>query len=200
MRLGSPSIFNPQGFHHDPTAAGVFVPGLAQTSIAGVSGLAKTPSPSIASLPTLELGRSYSDAFLGVGGPTPKRLALSPVSPQAPEVQPALRDGYTFQEPSPGSSQVAQATASEPFQNTPVAPAIDPETQKATPPQMENPTPKTIQPPPPPPKLSGVAPPPPKVSGVPPPSGELPVPTNSPGGGNQPAGSMYSDGTYWRSM
>ena len=184
MRLGSPSIFNPQGFHHDPKAAGVFVPGLAQTSIAGVSGLAKAPSPSIASLPTLELGRSETNTSLGV--PTPKRLVLSPLSPQAPEVQPTLRDGYTMDDPSLPSSQVAPAISSEPV--IPVAPAIaDPKT-KTTPPEMEQATPKAVPP----------TPPPPTVPSVPASSGER-VPTKPPGDGPL-EGTMYTDGTYWRSI
>ena len=61
-----------EGFHNEPRAAGVFVPGHASTSIGDVSGLAKKPSADVLmTLPTLELGKSTSNLSLEGGAPTP---------------------------------------------------------------------------------------------------------------------------------
>ena len=76
------------GFHHEPRAAGTFVPGLAASSIGDVSGLAKSPSTELLmSLPTLELGKSASNLSLVGGAPTPKRLVLSPVTGGTPTLK-----------------------------------------------------------------------------------------------------------------
>ena len=200
-----------EGFHHEPRAAGVYVPGHAAASIGEVSGLAKSPSADVLMmLPTLELGKSTSNLSLEGGAPTPKRLDMSPGSP--PEVPPTLRDGYS-------QASMASESLTIPYDVTNVAPATvkmapppemppgsassaaeqstktepaEPAVVKTQPPPPDNPespdTPKVEAP-----TLDPSAPgeSPPVASGAPPGSSGDSQPL-------EPERNMYNDGTYWR--
>lgn len=201
-----------EGFHHEPRAAGVFVPGHASTSIGDVSGLAKKPSADVLmTLPTLELGKSTSNLSLEGGAPTPRRLDMSPTSPS--ELPPTLQHGHSqasmaSESPTiPGDlGNVAPATvttqkppellqgssSSTPEPATKTEPAKPTEPEKST-----EPAKPAVETPQPLPRAKPETPGTPKD-----PSQDVSSPAGVPSAGDnqppEPEGNMYTDGTYWR--
>ena len=217
-----------EGFLHEAKAAGVFVPGMAQTALEH----GEEP-PNIMHQKTLILGQSDSTASLEGGGPTPKRLCLTPPSseslgversltvetipyPVPAQVTPATNAALVHA-PSGGPTVVvppelpstlpdepeaaSEALAEEPSPPLPFPPASLEEPAHPLPsPPLPAPPAATPRPSPPaiPPRPSPLPSPPASVQRRPP---ALRTPTAKPGP-PQPEesdASLYRDGTYWRS-
>ena len=123
-------------YHHQPRAAGVFVPGLATATINGLPMV--SPKPTIQSLPTLDMFRTPEPGSGAVGGstdalaspPYPRQLSLSPSLEQlqipAAQETPA-QAGESQPDPTPA---VPPPTEAAPAATPPEAPAT-----LATPPE-----------------------------------------------------------------
>ena len=243
-------------FHHEPRAAGVFVPGLARADLEdpAVSKLLRAPTLTLgqseeclAGTPTprrIAFNSTGSDASLGSG--TPNQLA-SPVQPplHMQQSQASLASTLQYKPASPAP------TANETISGTPVTvssdvllpdnqlgdsqlyprtPTLTPEPAVASPPSTE----QAADTPPPPPPQPPAAPPMPEpetpqatpqaTQQSQPPTHPSPTPAPKQSGQSsgsaasgsassgsaptasgatpafEPEGSMYTDGTYWKTL
>lgn len=198
-------------FHHEPRAAGVFVPGLAQAH------LGDRDLPNIMSQKTLVYGQTGSQESLMEAAPTPRRLELATQSSfSSPDVRVTLEQSAAAEaclmSPNTGSqAPVAEASSHahgllslgvpleasaktmvlSPTGEQVVAPS--PPAEHHTPPPVE---PSSLQA-----EVRTPAQPEPKAS----PSIPAPAQPASPVEPPPPAppvleGTMYTDGTYWKTL